>query len=626
MPPSTISHMHIVLARDPSAFSRMTAHSPSFPTVTSGRKALLSVTTTSPEMAATSQTPDKTYLPFRGVLNDPSLYSALDPSSRQIRCVDLHPGSSTDLVVCSLVYTTLDPEAGDLPSYEALSYCWGSVNDTVAIHLRSPNMDTGWLHRHQDGPDGAEANPSVGNFQVTRNLEAALRAHRRPNQMRRLWVDAICINQMSDKEKTHQVGQMNLIYKSAKDVLVWLGEADIWSKFIFRCQHLLEAEYRAVLERPRLAPKPPTTGFSHDRQRIEYSSWCSILDDEAAVQMSVILATRELKKDLKNKMLQPPFNQANMKNIFSGCQQPYNDQMLQPPFNQADIKHIFWRYLDQFLERTWFHRIWVFQEILMAQLDSNNNPQVTIAAGDSTMRWSHLLQLFKAADASRVQFPGENIRRFNFAWFGPTSSVDNRDQSLREYSNCTRKLLASDPRDKIFALLHVAKDTRDRIHTDAGLSPDYEKSTLDIALDYSGAGVQLPAIITTAEPIATETTYGTNTFDFDVWFLTFFDPLPAYGYRHGYPFRAAVIACVKDRTGSPADSDQAPTGHNTFFVTTDERLFSSNRMVGPGSLVVSSSGRPAAFVICPSPTDRSGDNLMWTLLGICSPHPPPLSS
>jgi hypothetical protein len=581
-------------------------------------------------MAATSQTLDKTYLPFRGVVNDPSLYSALDPSSRQIRCVDLNPGSFTELVVCSLVYTTLDPEAGELPSYEALSYCWGSVDDTVVIHLRSPSMEYECLHIHQNGPDGAEANPSVGNFQVTRNLEAALRALRLPDQPRRLWVDAICINQMSDKEKTHQVGQMNLIYKSAAHVLVWLGEADIWSKFIFRCHHLLEAEYRAVLGRPRLVPKPPMTGFTvtpSEEQSIERSFWRSIVDDEAAVQMSDILVTQKLKNDPKNKMLLlPPFNQANMKNMFWRYQEPYNDQMLQPPFNQENMKHIFWRSLDRFFERPWFRRIWVYPEVLLARIDSNNTPEVTIAAGDSIMRWSHLLQLFRAADASRVIFPGENIKWFKFAWSLPTSSRYDRDLSLREYCNWTKEFLASDPRDKVFALLHLAKDTRDRVHTDSRLLPDYEKSTLDIALDYLGAGVRLSAMIRTAEPIAADTTLATNTFDFDVWVLTFSDPLPAYGYRHGYPFRAAIIACVENRTGSPADSDQAPTGHNNFCVTTDERLFSSNYMVMPGSLIVSSPGRPAAFVICPSPTDRSGDNLMWTLLGICSPHPSPLSS
>jgi hypothetical protein len=67
------------------------------------------------ERDTTPPTSDKTYLVFRGVLNDSSLYSALDPTSRQSRCVDLHLGSSTESVMCSLVYITLDPKASKHP-------------------------------------------------------------------------------------------------------------------------------------------------------------------------------------------------------------------------------------------------------------------------------------------------------------------------------------------------------------------------------------------------------------------------------------------------------------------------------------------------------------------------------
>jgi hypothetical protein len=556
-------------------------------------------------MTTTSQTQDRTYLPFRGILNDPSLYSALDPASRQIRCVDLHSGSYTEPVVCSLVYTTLDPEAGELPSYEALSYCWGSVDDTVAIHLRSPNMDAGCLHIHQTGPDSAELNPSIGSFQVTRNLEAALRALRLPDRTRRLWVDAICINQMSDKEKTHQVGQMNLIYKSAAHVLVWLGEADIRSKFMFRCQHLLEAEYRVVLGPSCLPSKPLTTAFGRDQiendmERIHDAFWPAMTRDEVAVEMADILEAQEL-------------NNNNNKNC----------KMQQSAYK---MKRIFGRSFDQFVERRWFHRIWVYPEVLLAQLDSNNEPRVTIAAGDSTMRWSHLLHLSKAANASCVQFPCKNIEWFNDAWSMPTSSKYDHHLPLREYCNWTKGFLASDPRDKVFALLHLAKDTRDRVHSDSRLLPDYEKSTLDIALDYLGAGVRLYAMIKTAEPIATDTKLATNTFDFDFWFSPgFFHTLPAYDHPHEYPFRGAIVACVRNLTGRPRDSDQAPTDHDDFFVTTDERLFSSNFLVARGCLVVSSLGRPEIFVISPKPT-RYGGGLFWEFLGICSPHSPPSSS
>lgn len=44
--------------------------------------------------------------------------------------------------------------------------------------------------------------------------------------MRRLWIDAICINQNDMAERNEQVPNMNQIYKSAKNICIWLGESD----------------------------------------------------------------------------------------------------------------------------------------------------------------------------------------------------------------------------------------------------------------------------------------------------------------------------------------------------------------------------------------------------------------
>lgn len=59
-------------------------------------------------------------------------------------------------------------------------------------------------------------------FQATENLEMALRKLR-CQVARTLWVNAICINQQDDVEKSHQVRRMKQIYEEAEDVMVWLG-------------------------------------------------------------------------------------------------------------------------------------------------------------------------------------------------------------------------------------------------------------------------------------------------------------------------------------------------------------------------------------------------------------------
>lgn len=151
-----------------------------------------------------SHAPKKHNLPFRGVDNDPAFYSALYESVREIRYVDLHPGSLTDPVICSLGCAMLNSAANEGISYEALSYCWGSIDDTTEITLHGvPKVCPG---SHGDDQEDERVESFSGSFRITRNLKEALLALRLEHEARRLWVDAICINQMDATEKTHQVG------------------------------------------------------------------------------------------------------------------------------------------------------------------------------------------------------------------------------------------------------------------------------------------------------------------------------------------------------------------------------------------------------------------------------------
>lgn len=126
---------------------------------------------------------------------EPYVYKPLDLSSDSIRVLRLK--SELDLgsdIQCELIETFL----GEVP-YEALSYTWGSKDKPFKI-----TVDASELH-------------------ITANLYTALQYLRRPYEDRLLWVDAICINQHSDKERGHQVGQMRLVYQKAEGVLIWLG-------------------------------------------------------------------------------------------------------------------------------------------------------------------------------------------------------------------------------------------------------------------------------------------------------------------------------------------------------------------------------------------------------------------
>ncbi|KAH8658305.1 heterokaryon incompatibility protein-domain-containing protein [Xylariales sp. PMI_506] len=129
----------------------------------------------------------------------------LNRNRREIRRLALLPKSAGSAIVCSCETVSLL----DDPDYEALSYVWGDASSQDTITFGGSTVS------------------------VTANLAAALSHLRLADQPRLLWIDALCINQSSPDEKSQQVLMMGDIYKGARPVLVWLGEADAQSSACF---------------------------------------------------------------------------------------------------------------------------------------------------------------------------------------------------------------------------------------------------------------------------------------------------------------------------------------------------------------------------------------------------------
>lgn len=124
-------------------------------------------------------------------------YSALNSPVREFRLLELLPGSSTAPLECRLSHHSLDDP---LIMYEALSYVWGDPKMAYPIQLNG----------HQ--------------FFITESLYIAFMYLRHEIHKRTIWVDAVCINQKDDGERSQQVRVMADIYEKATQVVVWLGE------------------------------------------------------------------------------------------------------------------------------------------------------------------------------------------------------------------------------------------------------------------------------------------------------------------------------------------------------------------------------------------------------------------
>ncbi|KAH8746880.1 heterokaryon incompatibility protein-domain-containing protein [Hyaloscypha finlandica] len=84
--------------------------------------------------------------------------------------------------------------------YDAISYVWGEPIFSHALYCEGTKIS------------------------ITSTLNEALRRFRSQKETRRLWADAVCINQTDRKELSQQVQRMSQIYFSARSVLVWLGD------------------------------------------------------------------------------------------------------------------------------------------------------------------------------------------------------------------------------------------------------------------------------------------------------------------------------------------------------------------------------------------------------------------
>jgi len=151
-----------------------------------------------------------------------NLYSPLEPSSNCIRLLRINKEeeSESNDIICELVEVSLD----DVPEYQAISYRWSQFEPGTTY--TSPRLII-------NGRDSSE-------FRVGENLYEALKQIRSPNRDAYLWADAICINQEDDKERGHQVMQMGDIYKSADEVLIWLGPSSHDIEHLFGLVSLID--------------------------------------------------------------------------------------------------------------------------------------------------------------------------------------------------------------------------------------------------------------------------------------------------------------------------------------------------------------------------------------------------
>lgn len=348
--------------------------------------------------------------------------------------------------VCSL-------EAFDmnrLPKYNCLSYTWG---DPMSRNLYPPDASRNEMSascdkhiRHADGTI----------IRVTENLVQALKrlakfGYSSPlgkSTPQYLWIDAICINQGDNDEKSSQVAMMDVIYSHSETVIVWLGEEDFHTAGALKIMRALaEVDFNGFEEKPYFD------------------------DYDAFTAYDTLLEA--------GKTLGLPYIEAGE-----------------------------WRDYAAFLQRKWFERIWVLQEKVFAKntevfVGSHRLSWDYIIEAASILKQSRLanplqaLYLF-AIDGYDYYRNGAVSRLFedrlnNYQIFADISKIASTPTRMETLLYHSKRLNATQPLDHVYAILGIWKSMRHcslrleeiRVDYTASVAKVYAEATL-LAIQESG--------------------------------------------------------------------------------------------------------------------------------------------
>ncbi|KAH7417920.1 heterokaryon incompatibility protein-domain-containing protein [Cadophora sp. MPI-SDFR-AT-0126] len=311
-------------------------------------------------------------------------------SRKEIRLLTVHEGEGTE-VRCSLETVSLD----EAPPYEALSYVWGDPNRTREITL-----------------DGRP-------FQVTTNLARALRHLRDRQKPRRLWIDAVCIDQQNAVERSSQILLMRDIFQRASKVVVWLGESSMASKAAFSLIQSIDFGDGAFWDQQQ---NQGPVSFSHD----------------ALSGLQMLL---------------------NRRSSLAGLQGIIHD----------------------IASRPWWTRVWVIQEAAVAQ-------SIIVRCGDDEMPWWLFSNALSAIATLAPDLSGPSTESLILFKKRLGIHIHISRGSLRNLEDLvanTRIMVATDPKDMVYALLGLAGNVGDPTSHPI-CSPDYSSATsvLDVYRDF----------------------------------------------------------------------------------------------------------------------------------------------
>lgn len=375
-------------------------------------------------------------------MDTPYQYSPLNAKIREIRVLELKAGSLEDPIIGLVVNISLDAET----HYDALSYVWGPTTLGRKITL------SGHI------------------FPVTDNLFTALQFARQVREDYMVWVDAICINQKSTEERSSQVALMGSIYSQAVSVLCWLGTPTSQGVVTrtgnnFGVEGLINEKFAmdpaVVLEFFRLRECDSIS--EDDSMRKAFDMFQPRFPGRSDDAVASTLAAFSFLFHISKKS-----DRSHMDSMKIFGADAATSLSLPPSANQEFLDGIF-NALEKIIAHEWWSRVWTIQEVALARraiiVQCHACIDFGVVARAAHLMYEHFHFCCRDMVSTLPKRRLEILERFALQArsIGLIQTCDKQsilgERAPEAVFSTFRNRLATDPRDKVNALLGLAKWT-----------------------------------------------------------------------------------------------------------------------------------------------------------------------
>ncbi|KAK3319685.1 heterokaryon incompatibility protein-domain-containing protein [Cercophora scortea] len=327
--------------------------------------------------------------------------------------------------------------------YTALSYVWGDPADPCHVFL--------------------EGDGTTARFPVTRNLHQALRSLRRSGEGVRLWVDALCINQEDYEEKRVQIALMRRLYRQAEEVVAFVPlareDSDNVAELVQKIWESRELFLEAQAQREEQGEGVEEAGDAEESE-VSLTSWA--LPEAREPVERVVWEKEDVGTDSEAIGFKYAFGDANG-----------NDSTLYlEGYSLPSAESPLWVSWRRFFSSPYFRRIWILQEFAMAKKLTFDFGHRIMITSKGIMGACAAIKKFSGAknaeymrrdaddvplDEGRQAFTGLQLAWSMFAErLSAEAGLPPKDLATMLHTG--RHFLATDPRDKVYAVLGLAED------------------------------------------------------------------------------------------------------------------------------------------------------------------------